>query len=748
MPQIKLKSIPGFSDIADSQFAAGKYAVGLNMQRVVSNAKFGLCRPEVFLTTQVHGDTVPLPVSPIDGYAYQRTELIYLYHLLGSGSTDTSSSGAPSATGGVWYWSTKVDQQTGECFSYVKYRETSDSTNGASLTNDGTLEVFTIATRRQDSLFIAAPPTYSNLAPGVFAPNNPANSSFMQQLSRNAKFAALSSECIYMGEFVHGQTVPTPVSPVDKYAYGYAEVQFMHAWRWTCQGNQFADPTNAGAVMNLLDDVAATVSPAGLVTLNVTYYNNGDVPTNHGRIAVVAMCRRATQQSTGNAPDYVDLSEALLGRNRPLRADVLSKLNDLTRYAACRPEFFQANYTQGQLVALPVSPIDGYAYTRDELFYIYEWANTATIKTDIRIGSWKVHIGPTTGIVDIQLTRVRDGGAYRVMTDGSIRVTTVALRGSQQNPTADYIYDGSIGSGGLDNAVLQNGGFDRWTTITQPVADMWTLGSMAGNGVAQRSGGLTTGAGQALSVGPAGGQIGVSSSKVAVRSGVPYYIGWMWASSGVPAGLYGRVVLYSGADDYCYVDIIENGGLPVSGTPVQVAISLQIPYRGDTVAFTNYGSLPVIGKLDFIPVYAQLQFIAVNINGTVVLDEVTMINQIAPTNAQIAQRGNNSLAFFPALQIGLTSGTFRCPLSFPLYKADGSIIQINQPDLVVSGIQAGQQYTWYPYYNETSGLIESVAGEVGGIFTAAPSQDKYMQWYGPRHVPIAIAPVTFTMPQG
>ena len=95
---LTLATVPGFVDLPDSLLAANKFAMGLFFQRILANAKFGIVRPEVFTAQYKHGDTVDLPTSPVDGYQYQRDELIYLWHYVWSGAV-TSASSTDATTG-------------------------------------------------------------------------------------------------------------------------------------------------------------------------------------------------------------------------------------------------------------------------------------------------------------------------------------------------------------------------------------------------------------------------------------------------------------------------------------------------------------------------------------------------------------------------------------------------------------------------------------------------------------------------
>lgn len=443
---MRLNQIPGFADVKDTNFAAESYAVGFNFQRVLENAKLGVVRPEMFVGSYIHGDTVALPVSPMDGYTYQRDELCYLWNVVLSGSTAANSGSTPSASGALRFVGQLVDADSGKVYSYMNYQTGDGSSN--TTTNDGTLEVYTLAMRRKNSLIVTTNTGYSAIADSELQVDSAVTESIAQRMNRNAKAAALSCEVVYMGEYTNGQQLPLPVSQADGYAYSLAEVTYAFSWRWTTQIDQFITPPYPP--YKQLNDIQASITN-GVVSINVTYYDNGPVTSPHGRISVVAICKRAVQLGAGST-DFVDITSNLLVSGLPLRSDVLLQQAANTRYALCRHEVFQGVYTNGQTVALPVSPIDGYTYSRHELNYIYTYASTSP-QTNIRLGVWKCQVDQSTGVVTSIIQRVADGGTFKQTNDGQLMVWVFAQRDDVVNPSYDYPFTGG-GSGG--NEVQSN----------------------------------------------------------------------------------------------------------------------------------------------------------------------------------------------------------------------------------------------------------------------------------------------------
>ncbi|HLW79360.1 MAG TPA: hypothetical protein VKU44_07150, partial [Terriglobia bacterium] len=70
MSQLTFSQIPGFFDIADSVLAGGQPLTDDDMTKISHNAKFAAVRTELlFMGFYKPGDTIPAPVSPVDGYA-------------------------------------------------------------------------------------------------------------------------------------------------------------------------------------------------------------------------------------------------------------------------------------------------------------------------------------------------------------------------------------------------------------------------------------------------------------------------------------------------------------------------------------------------------------------------------------------------------------------------------------------------------------------------------------------------------
>lgn len=507
---------PGYSDLSDSVLVAGSPALGIDIGKIYGNSVFGMVRPEVFVTGPYqNGDTVPLPVSPIDGYAYQRNELMYLWAVQ---NTVNKTSGWISAGDSLWYVAFLVDQATGQVSIDEWYRRSGSHYNGTH-TNDGTLTVFTIAQRQQTNLVMASSPSYAGITSSWIGLDKPLTQQLAQGLNGDAKFSVVNHEAIYCGEFTNAATVPTPVSPADGYHYSYAECAFMFSWRWSPPG---ASPMAAPPLSDgQLGPMKASINPStGVVSTTIEYDdNNGNLlSTNDGRIAVLAFCTRSGTPSglTPAASSFTELSfdDFMPGSDLPFPTveDILNNILE----AIGTPEFFgPATHHNSDTIPLPTSPIDGYVYSRSELSYVWSFNDTTNAAgSNLRMASFGGDIDQTTGLVHLYGYRLPPGGPYTFedQTQPTITVLTIARRQAHTQTTLASSTTtpgtgttGSSAGSGADvptvSSVLQdsftgNGATTVYTTSQAPLSGflMVFVGGqlMTGGGVDYTASGTST----------------------------------------------------------------------------------------------------------------------------------------------------------------------------------------------------------------------------------------------------------------
>lgn len=144
---------PGFAEIPSSAFDASQPATAANMKGLNSNAAYGAVRDEQFWGYYKHGETVQVPVSPIDGHVYARADLMYEFSIWYTGAPPsgalngthtTPSMGATSGGGQILKMGFDVDQDTGLVTCMVAYYVSGGAETD---TSDGILKVVTHAQR-------------------------------------------------------------------------------------------------------------------------------------------------------------------------------------------------------------------------------------------------------------------------------------------------------------------------------------------------------------------------------------------------------------------------------------------------------------------------------------------------------------------------------------------------------------------------------------------------------------------------
>lgn len=451
MPGFTLSSIPGFADQPDSTLAHDKTALGIKLGRINSNAAFGMARLEVFSGVYSDGETVPVPVSTIDGYIYSRDELYYLWAAQNTGNPKNNwASAGPPYT--MWYVAYEVDQTTGLVSCITGYRGNQDHKDRQMQSQDGVLQVWIIAQRQRSSLTVASTPSFTYHADAGFATDKPLTESLAQTMNQSAKAGVINFEVIYMGEFAHGATVPQPVSPADGHTYAYADCVFQTCLRWTMDDDG-GSPPNAKVpdiAKGQLKDWSSSVNAStGAVTISILYESSGSTTYHTGRIAVFAFCRRSSGTLAVVADQFAEISDETFWAGESLRADTVKQLEHNIREAFCSPEIFGPySKANGTSISAPTSPVDGYTYSAAELMYIWDYENTGPDASDnhdrMVLDSAFVD---GSGNVGISNYRFQSGASDKVLQhDGTLRVIVFAKRSAEHT----YAVQAPVAPGAVD----------------------------------------------------------------------------------------------------------------------------------------------------------------------------------------------------------------------------------------------------------------------------------------------------------
>jgi hypothetical protein len=461
MASLHLQNIPGFSDLPSTALAADQPAFGLHVEQISDNAAFGMVALEVFQGFYVHGDTVPLPVSGVDGYIYSRSECLYLWAVAYSTNPQSNWITGPDS---LWFCNWDVDQTTGDVFSEEWYRRSGNHMNQQK-SNDGILQVWTIAQRRRTTLAMTSTAAYDAITAGWIATDEPLSQQLAQGLNDDAKFATVSTEVFYMGEFVNGDTVPLPVSPVDGYTYSYAEIAFQFAWRWTTLNSAYVQPPITSwpfvGIEQLGPFFASINASTGAVSVSVDWIYNGGEDlinlTTYGRIAVFAFCRRsATPGTLPLASSFTELDPSFFFPGETLRASTVQKISDNINEAILTPEFFgPTTYKNGDTIPLPTSPVDGYSYSNSEITMIWSWSDTTNqTGSHLRLPLFTCTINPTTRLVTLQTWRLPPGGPYVDDDNTRCRINVIVVAHRQANHGTVTAPGGTVVPTGASSVVV------------------------------------------------------------------------------------------------------------------------------------------------------------------------------------------------------------------------------------------------------------------------------------------------------
>ncbi len=126
MGQLTWSTQPGAVDLPDGNLAADQPLTDYALVKISNNAKFAAVRPETFYGWYRHGETVQLPVSVVDGYAYSRAELEY-----DVAGWDTRSPAAGQAASGALAKPARADLNaaSGSLFHMYFYVEEKNEAN-------------------------------------------------------------------------------------------------------------------------------------------------------------------------------------------------------------------------------------------------------------------------------------------------------------------------------------------------------------------------------------------------------------------------------------------------------------------------------------------------------------------------------------------------------------------------------------------------------------------------------------------
>jgi hypothetical protein len=152
----------------------------------------------------------------------------------------------------------------------------------------------------------------------------------------------------------------------------------------------------------------------------------------------MAFCtREATPGSSSLANAFSEVDEANFVPGSTLRASNVLQIKKNIDEAILTPEFFGVyEFANGDTVSTPVSPVDGYTYSRDELTYVWAWnilrpaAGTGQVRIPIFYGG----VDQATGAVQLACWRLTDHYVDDDNTWCRIKMVIVARRNGHPKP--------------------------------------------------------------------------------------------------------------------------------------------------------------------------------------------------------------------------------------------------------------------------------------------------------------------------
>jgi hypothetical protein len=138
-----------------------------------------------------------------------------------------------------------------------------------------------------------------------------------------------------------------------------------------------------------------------------------------------------------SVPGFADLPDSTLDAEQFAIGLNIARINDNSEFGMVRPEFFYGRYKNGDTVNLPVSDVDGYRYSREEL--TYQWGIYSTVNPEtgwiagpgaLWFAGWKVD-QETGEVSTIEWYRKSEGNVLEnsgTSNDGVLSVVTIAQR--------------------------------------------------------------------------------------------------------------------------------------------------------------------------------------------------------------------------------------------------------------------------------------------------------------------------------
>jgi hypothetical protein len=286
-------------------------------------------------------------------------------------------------------------------------------------------------------LTLTTPPGYADLSDSVLVAGAPALAFDIGKIYGNSAFGMVRPE-IFQGVFKHGDTVGTPVSPIDGYVYSRDELIYF----WTIRNSVNPATGWISADDSLFFCAWKVDQSTGQVYCDEWYRRSGshaDVThTNDGSLLVWTIAQRQqTSLVMAVSPSYTGITASWIGIDKPLSQQLAQGLNEDAKFSVVNKEcFYLGEYYNGQTVTTPTSPADGHHYSAGECTFLpaWRWTTQGNATKLIQPPLSQGQLAPmmtsvdASGHVSITVQYVDDNGNLVTTHDGRVAVFAFSKR--------------------------------------------------------------------------------------------------------------------------------------------------------------------------------------------------------------------------------------------------------------------------------------------------------------------------------
>jgi hypothetical protein len=217
------------------------------------NSKFAVIAQEViFMGAFKNGDTVPLPVSPADDYAYSAGEVKWAFSWMFTTETDGGQKavveptwGGPGGYGDNLATLSASISSGGVVSCGVGFGGSEGNGYTGVLTGYGMIAVFALCQRSRTGSPSSVANKFAEINSEIFYPGNDLPAGIGAQIVNNINEAALTPEFFGPTLYELGSTIPLPVSPIDGYQYQRSELAYIWEWGEMVAYPSWPPPTSA-----------------------------------------------------------------------------------------------------------------------------------------------------------------------------------------------------------------------------------------------------------------------------------------------------------------------------------------------------------------------------------------------------------------------------------------------------------------------------------------------------------------------